>query len=77
MSKWKVQLFNQETYDVLDDCVDGELFDTEEDAEDYIQSIHENLPQGLEDLSLMGQPESGSEYGYGNDDLVLRVEEAD
>lgn len=77
MSKWKVELFNQETYEVVNDCVDDEIFDTEEDAQAYIDDLHENLPEGLETLSLRGCPSSGTDYGYGDNDLVLRVEEID
>lgn len=77
MSKWKVVLFNQETYEVEDACVDDEIFNTEEDAQAYIDEIHENLPEGLEVLSQCGRHESGSEYGFGNNDLVLQVEEVD
>lgn len=39
MSKWKVILFNQETYEVEHDCVDDEIFYTEEDAQVYIDEI--------------------------------------
>ncbi len=74
---WKVVLFNQETYEIENDCVDDEIFDTEEEAQDYIDSIHENLPEGLEVLSQAGRDADGSDYGYGNDDLVLQVEEVD
>ena len=68
MSKWKVILFNQETY---------EIFDTEEEAQGYIDEIYENLPEGIEVLSQSGRHASGTEYGFGNDDLVLQVEEVD
>ena len=77
MSKWKVVLFNQKTYEVEVDCVDDEIFNTEEDAQAYINEIHENLPEGLEVLTQSGRYESGSEYGFGNKDLVLQVEEVD
>lgn len=77
MSKWKVVLFNQETYEVENDCVDDEIFNTEEAAQAYIDEIHENLPEGLEVLSQSGRHESGLEYGFGNNDLVLQVNEAD
>ena len=39
MSKWKVILFNQETYEVENDCIDDEIFDTEEEAQGYIDEI--------------------------------------
>lgn len=77
MSKWKVILFNQETYEVENDCVDDELFDMEEEAQAYIDEIYENLPEGIEALSESGQHASGTKYGFGNDDLVLQVEEVD
>ncbi len=77
MSKWKVILFNQETYEVENDCIDDEIFDTEEEAQAYIDEIYENLPEGIEVLSQSGQHTSGTEYGFGNDDLVLQVEEVD
>lgn len=77
MNKWKIILFNQETYEVQNDCVDDEIFDTEEDAQTYIDEISENLSEGLEVLSQCGRHASGSEYGFGNDDLVLQVEEVD
>lgn len=77
MSKWKVILFNQETYEVENDCVDEEIFDTEEEAQAYIDEIYENLPEGIEVSSQSGRYVSGTEYGFGNDDLVLQVEETD
>ena len=77
MSKWKVILFNQETYEVENDCIDDEIFDTEEEAQAYIDEIYENLPEGIEVLRQSGQHTSGTEYGFGNDDLVLQVEEVD
>lgn len=33
MQKFVVQLFNQRTFEVIDDCVDGEVFDSEEEAQ--------------------------------------------
>lgn len=77
MSKWKVILFNQNTYEIENDCVHDEIFDTEEEAQSYIDDIYDHLPEGLESLSLNGQSESGREYGFGDDDLVLEVEEID
>ncbi len=77
MHKWKIILFNQETFEIVDDCIDDELFDTREEAEEYRDSIYENLPEGLESLSLRGEKESGAKYGYGNNDLVLNVVEDD
>lgn len=77
MSKWKVILFNQETYEVEHDCVDDEIFYTEEDAQVYIDEIHEDLSEGLEVLSQSGRYASGTEYGFGKDDLMLQVEEVD
>lgn len=79
MSKYKVILFNQETYEVEDDCVDNEIFDSEEDAEDYIDQIHDSMPEGEEVLRLAGRYDENVDpgYGYGNDDLVLQVEEGD
>ena len=77
MSKWKVILFNQETYEVENDCIDDEIFDTEEEAQGYIDEIYENLPEGIEVLSQSGRHASGTEYGFGNNDLVFQVEEVD
>lgn len=77
MSKWKVILYNQRTHEVENDCVDDEIFETEEEAQEYIESIYENLPYGIETYSLRGEHLSGAEYGYGDDDLVLEVEEDD
>ena len=47
MQKFVVQLFNQRTFEVIDDCVDGEVFDSEEEArqgfidykQDYIRNV--------------------------------------
>ena len=36
MQKFVVQLFNQRTFEVIDDCVDGEVFDSEEEANSYV-----------------------------------------
>lgn len=77
MSKWKVVLYNQETYEIENDCVDDEIFKTEEDAQAFIDAIYEHFPEGREVLSQCGRHESGSEYGFGNNDLVLQVDEAD
>lgn len=79
MGKYKVILFNQETCEVEDDFVDEKTFVSEEDAQDYIDEILASLPMGEEVLRLAGRYDehSDSGYGYGNDDLVLQVEEID
>lgn len=75
MSKWKVVLFNQETQEVENDCINDEIFNTEQDAQAYIDDVHENLLEELEVLSQCKQQESGSEYSFGNNDLVMQTEE--
>lgn len=80
MQKFVVQLFNQRTFEVVDDCVDGEVFDSEEEAQARIDEIYSALPTGEETLRLSGRYRSQSpanNYGYGSDDLVLEVVEYD
>lgn len=77
MGKYKVVLFNQETFEIVDDWVDGEIFDSEEEAQNYIDDIHDSMPEGEAVLRMCGRydVESGKNYGYRNDDFVLQVEE--
>lgn len=79
MRKYKVILFNQSTYEIEDECVDEEIFDSEEEAQAYIDEIHDSMPVGEEELRLCGRYDETVDpgYGYGKDDLVLQVEEAD
>lgn len=79
MGKYKVILFNQSTYEVEDECVDDEIFDSEEDARAYIQEIYDSMPVGEEELRLCGRYNADITpgYGYNNDDLVLEVDEID
>jgi len=80
MQKFIVQLFNQRTFEVVDNCVDGEVFDSEEEAQERIDEIYSALPAGEETLRLSGRYRSqppASNYGYGSDDLVLQVVECD
>lgn len=77
MKQYKVILFNQSTYEVEDECVDDMIFDSEEAAQDYIDEIHDSMPEGEEVLRLSGRYDESVDpgYGYGNDDLVLQIEE--
>lgn len=77
MKQYKVILFNQSTYEVEDECVDDMVFDSEEAAQDYIDEIHDSMPEGEEVLRLSGRYDESVDpgYGYGNDDLVLQIEE--
>lgn len=77
MKQYKVILFNQSTYEVEDECVDDMIFDSEETAQDYIDEIHDSMPEGEEVLRLSGRYDESVDpgYGYGNDDLVLQIEE--
>ncbi|MFC4284121.1 hypothetical protein ACFOZZ_08415 [Catenibacterium sp. GCM10023432] len=76
MSKYKVILYNEETDDVVDDFVDGETFDSEDEAQDFIDDMSANLAEGEEILRLRGEwddPDPEDNYGYGSDDLFLQV----
>ena len=79
MSKYKVILYNQSTYEIEDDFVDGMIFNSEEEAQNYIDEIHDSMPAGEDELRLSGRYDESTDYGYGykNDDLVLQVEEMD
>ena len=79
MKQYKVILFNQSTYEVEDECVDDMIFDSEEAAQDYIDEIHDSMPEGEEVLRLSGRYDESVDpgYGYGNDDLVLQIEEVE
>lgn len=62
-----------------DECVDDMIFDSEEAAQDYIDEIHDSMPEGEEVLRLSGRYDESVDpgYGYGNDDLVLQIEEVE
>lgn len=79
MKQYKVILFNQSTYEVEDECVDDMIFASEEAAQDYIDEIHDSMSVGEEVLRLSGRYDESVDpgYGYGNDDLVLQVEEVE
>lgn len=66
-------LFNQDSLEVVDDMV----FDSEEDAEMYINEIHSAMLEGEEVMRLRREWEETDpeeNYGYGSDDLVLQVD---
>ena len=46
---------------------------------DYIDEIHDSMPEGEEVLRLSGRYDESVDpgYGYGNDDLVLQIEEVE
>ncbi|MGO5386837.1 hypothetical protein ACTQXK_04980 [Catenibacterium mitsuokai] len=78
MSKYKVILYNEETDDVVDDFVDGETFDSEDEAQDFIDDMSANMAEGEEILRLRGEwddPDPEDNYGNGSDDLFLQVVE--
>lgn len=80
MQKFVIQLFNQRTFEVIDDCVDGEVFDSEEETQNRIDEIYSSMSEGEEVLRLSGEWEErdpADNYGYGSDDLILIVEEYD
>lgn len=78
MSKFKVILFDQETCEAVDDFVDEEIFDSEDEAQSFIDEIGSSMAEGEEILRLRGEWEDkdpADNYGYGSDDLILQVEE--
>lgn len=69
MSKFRVQMVDAYTNEVLE--IEDEIFDTEEDAEEYACELGGCFSQGAEDLSLMGR-----EYTP-RDEVEFVVEEID
>ena len=79
MGKFKVILKNIKTFEIEDNWVDEETFESEEEAQDYISEIHAGMAEGEEILRLRGEWDDDAElaYGYGDENLILEIEEFD
>ena len=71
MSKWVIQELDPDSYEVIDESFDGEIYDSKEDAENELEIIKSSMPAGREIFELRGEYERIRDYG------ILEVEEID
>lgn len=71
MSKWVIQELDPDNYEIIDENFDGEVYDSEYEAESALEELQCALPAGREIFELRGEYERIREYG------LLQVEEID
>lgn len=65
MAQFRVQMINKYTNEVIEDCVDDMIFDSEEAAEEYACYMNSCSDEGAEILKMSNPYEYEEDYGNG------------
>ena len=74
MEKYKVQMVNKYTEEVVEDLVDDQVFDREEDAQDHASYLNGGAAQRAEILKLSNPFDYEEDYGDGENFEYIAVE---
>lgn len=74
MEKYKVQLIEKYTGNVLEDCVDGIIFDSESGAAEHACYLNGCSSEGAEVLKMRNPFDYEEDYGDGECDEYVAVE---
>lgn len=74
MEKYKIQMIDKYTEEVVEDMVDDQVFDSEEDAQDHASYLNGCAVQGAEILKLSNPFDYDEDYGDGEKFEYMAVE---
>jgi len=74
MNKYKVQMVNQYSGSVEDECVDEMAFDSEDEAKEYAGYMNSCSAEGAEILQMSNPGDYEEDYGEGENYEYIAVD---